>query len=153
MERRSHDFDDGFVRQQRHPGDRRGRRTPWVLALVALFSLALGTALGWWIGSSRGETTDSVRVDGGKLTARQSQMVDAVREFKAAWVAGDVAAVEKAFASDGVFVFMGQEYRLADGGIAPWVELTDWSKAMTSYTVSLVGSRTVMTMHNTSGSV
>jgi hypothetical protein len=122
-----------------------------VIVLVAIVSLALGVVGGWWISSDRDELPDAVRVDGGGLTARQSQMVDAVRDFGAAFQAGDVVAVEQAFAPDGVFVFMGQEYRVADGGVAAFVQVTDWSTIMTQYEPWLVGSKTVLGLHDTMG--
>jgi hypothetical protein len=81
----------------------RSKRSPWIVALVAVLVFAVGAVVGWAIrGASEGDTTvAAVTADGSELTTEQEQMWGMLQQYLDELSNGDYEAAESWFFNDG----------------------------------------------------
>jgi hypothetical protein len=95
------------------------RRAWWLVAIVAVLALGIGLAVGWLVAPSGDEP--AYLADGGKLSARQEQMVDLTNEAVKGWRSGDADAVLATFTPSAILTWGAQQFRADDGTFASFV--------------------------------
>jgi hypothetical protein len=94
---------------------RRSVITPIALVVAVVLGLLAGFLV-WGLGDT--DSTAPVAAGGSELTARQEQMIDLLDDYVAAWRIGDSEAAATMFTENGVFTWLGTEYRVDDGALA-----------------------------------
>jgi hypothetical protein len=144
------DRPDERVRTTPTVAPRSSTRTGMILALVVVLALALGGAIGWMI---RGDGDGDIVLAGeGELTARQGQMLDAVRDLEQLWQDGDTDGILEMFTPNGTFEAFDTVYRVDDGTLAGFVDGGDWS-SLDVFEPILVHGNEVLTFHRFGGQI
>lgn len=123
-------------------------RGPGLMVGMVVIGLLIGLLGGWLLFGS----VDVITVDGSGLTDRQAEMVEMIEEDFAAWQDNDVDRVLSLYTDTGVFVALGEDYRVADGSLANYV--TSFSGAPRMEAVGpevIVDGNTVISFHTYAG--
>lgn len=123
-------------------------RGPWLTVGMVVIGLLIGLLGGWLFFGSDDVTT----ADGEGLTDRQAEMVEMIEDAMVAWQANDVDDVLSYYTDTGVFVALGIEYRVADGGLADYVRSFAGASRMESVGPTVVvDGNTVIAFHTYAG--
>lgn len=87
----------------RSPQPMRHGTSHWLVALVAVLGLGIGTAVGYWWGDSDGVTSSTDGRDDVTLTTEQQRAVATVDELATAWNSGDTDLIDSFYSDDATF--------------------------------------------------